>query len=55
MKDAAKNASLKMYHVMSVKQTLREDLAEHAYQEPESLEMMMALCGAISPSIFSTA
>ena len=32
MKDAVKNANLKMYHVMSVKQTLREDLAEHAYQ-----------------------
>ena len=30
--DGAKNANLKMYHVMSVKQTLREDLAEHAYQ-----------------------
>ena len=29
---AAKHANLKMYHVMSVKQTLREDLAEHAYQ-----------------------
>ena len=29
---AAKDANLKMYHVMSVKQTLREDLAEHAYQ-----------------------
>ena len=27
-----KDANLKMYHVMSVKQTLREDLAEHAYQ-----------------------
>ena len=25
-----KNTNLKMYHVMSVKQTLREDLAEHA-------------------------
>ena len=32
MKEAVKNANLKMYHVMSVKQTLREDLAEHAYQ-----------------------
>ena len=32
MKDAAKSANLKMYHVMSVKQALREDLAEHAYQ-----------------------
>ena len=32
MKDVVKNANLKMYHVMSVKQTLREDLAEHAYQ-----------------------
>ena len=32
LKDAVKNANLKMYHVMSVKQTLREDLAEHAYQ-----------------------
>ena len=32
MKDAVKTANLKMYHVMSVKQTLREDLAEHAYQ-----------------------
>ena len=32
MKDAVKSANLKMYHVMSVKQTLREDLAEHAYQ-----------------------
>ena len=30
--EGAKNANLKMYHVMSVKQTLREDLAEHAYQ-----------------------
>ena len=29
---ATKDTSLKMYHVMSVKQTLREDLAEHAYQ-----------------------
>ena len=27
-----KDTSLKMYHVMSVKQTLREDLAECAYQ-----------------------
>ena len=27
-----KDANLKMYHVMSVKQTLREDFAEHAYQ-----------------------
>ena len=27
-----KDANLKMYHVMSVKQTLREDLAEHSYQ-----------------------
>ena len=26
------DANLKMYHVMSVKQALREDLAEHAYQ-----------------------
>ena len=33
MKDAVKNANRhKMYHVMSVEQTLREDLAEHAYQ-----------------------
>ena len=32
MKEAVKNANLKMYHVMTVKQTLREDLAEHAYQ-----------------------
>ena len=30
--EGAKDANLKMYHVMSVKQTLREDLAEHAYQ-----------------------
>ena len=29
---AVKDSSLKMYHVMSVKQTLREDLAECAYQ-----------------------
>ena len=29
---ALKDTSLKMYHVMSVKQTLREDLAECAYQ-----------------------
>ena len=29
---AVKDTSLKMYHVMSVKQTLREDLAECAYQ-----------------------
>ena len=29
---APKDPSLKMYHVMSVKQTLREDLAECAYQ-----------------------
>ena len=29
---ALKDPSLKMYHVMSVKQTLREDLAECAYQ-----------------------
>ena len=27
-----KDANLKMYHVMSVKQTHREDLAEHSYQ-----------------------
>ena len=27
-----KGSSLKLYHVMSVKQTLREDLAECAYQ-----------------------
>ena len=27
-----KDANLKMYHAMSVKQTLREDLAEHSYQ-----------------------
>ena len=27
-----KDANLKLYHVMSVKQTLRADLAEHAYQ-----------------------
>ena len=27
-----KNSDLKMYHVMSVKQSLREDLAEHSYQ-----------------------
>ena len=27
-----KDTNLKLYHVMSVKQTLREDLAEHAYQ-----------------------
>ena len=30
--EGVKNTNLKMYHVMSVKQTLREDLAEHAYQ-----------------------
>ena len=30
--EGAKDANLKMHHVMSVKQTLREDLAEHAYQ-----------------------
>ena len=30
--EGVKNTDLKMYHVMSVKQTLREDLAEHAYQ-----------------------
>ena len=30
--EGVKNNNLKMYHVMSVKQTLREDLAEHAYQ-----------------------
>ena len=30
--EGVKNTSLKMYHVMSVKQTWREDLAEHAYQ-----------------------
>ena len=29
---APKDSSLKLYHVMSVKQTLREDLAECAYQ-----------------------
>ena len=29
---APKDPSLKMYHVMSVKQTLREDLAEFAFQ-----------------------
>ena len=29
---AVKDATLKMYHVMSVKQSLREDLAEHSYQ-----------------------
>ena len=28
----SRDANLKLYHVMSVKQTLREDLAEHAYQ-----------------------
>ena len=28
----AKDSNLKMYHVMSVKQSLREDLAEHSYQ-----------------------
>ena len=27
-----KDSNLKMYHVMSVKQSLREDLAEHSYQ-----------------------
>ena len=27
-----KDANLKMYHVMSLKQSLREDLAEHSYQ-----------------------
>ena len=27
-----RDANLEMYHVMSVKQTLREDLAEHSYQ-----------------------
>ena len=27
-----KDANLKMYHVMAVKQSLREDLAEHSYQ-----------------------
>ena len=27
-----KDSDLKMYHVMSVKQSLREDLAEHSYQ-----------------------
>ena len=27
-----KDSSLKLYHVMSVKQSLREDLAEHSYQ-----------------------
>ena len=27
-----KGSTLKLYHVMSVKQTLREDLAECAYQ-----------------------
>ena len=27
-----KDANLKMYHVMSVKQSLREDLAEHSYE-----------------------
>ena len=26
-----KDANLTMYHVMSVKQTFREDLAEHSY------------------------
>ena len=30
--EGVKNTNLKMYHVMSVKQTLREDLAEHAHQ-----------------------
>ena len=30
--EGMKDANLKMYHVVSVKQTLREDLAEHAYQ-----------------------
>ena len=28
----AKDSNLKLYHVMSVKQSLREDLAEHSYQ-----------------------
>ena len=27
-----KDANLKMYHVMSVKQSIREDLAQHSYQ-----------------------
>ena len=27
-----KDSDMKMYHVMSVKQSLREDLAEHSYQ-----------------------
>ena len=27
-----KDANLKMYHVMLVEQTLRDDLAEHAFQ-----------------------
>ena len=31
---APKDSSLKLYHVMSVKQTLREDLAECAYHSP---------------------
>ena len=30
--EGVKDTNLKMYHVMSVKQTLRENLAEHAYQ-----------------------
>ena len=30
--EGVKTNNLKLYHVMSVKQTLREDLAEHAYQ-----------------------
>ena len=30
--EGVKDANLKMYHLMSVKQTLREGLAEHAYQ-----------------------
>ena len=42
-----KDANLKMYHVMSIKQTLREDLAEHAYQLAVELQIGHDLTSAL--------
>ena len=44
---APKDPSLKMYHVMSVKQTLREDLAECAYHCISSLVELLTGPGPI--------
>ena len=53
---ALKDPGLKMYHVMSVKQTLREDLAECAYQfswfEPLELHVVDALGQQEVPDYF---